>query len=222
MQFDARTFSNNKYGHTVSSYDPGGEKVTGLDEELEYECPECGASLPAGAKFCTTCKAEIDWGGGENVTVDEILEDITKSMEPDEEADAEGPEAPEEAIEEESKAPEEAVEEEPVLPEEEVPEELEELPPEEILEEVPPVAYKGPKLYAGLFSVVGLAFIVLTVAALIATILALRWDTWINGAAEESIGDRQVLFVYLGVAGTVVCAIVSVVDVLRNRKGQRG
>ena len=100
--------------------------------------------------------------------------------------------------------------------EEEVPEELEELPPGEILEEVPPVAHKEPKLYAGLFSVVGLTFIVLTVAALIATILALRWDTWINGAAEESIGDHQMLFVYLGVAGIVVCAIVSVVDILRN------
>ena len=218
--------------------------MTGLEEELEYECPECGASLPAGTKFCTACKAEIDWGGGENDAVDEILEDITKSMEPEEEADEEGPEvpqeateeesmapeeaveeepeAPEEAIEEESKAPEEAVEEEPVLPEEEVPEELEETPPGEMLEDVPPVAHKRPKLYGGLFSVVGLAFIVLTVAALIATILALRWDTWINGAAEESIGDRQALFVYLGVAGTAVCAIVSVVDVLRNRKGQRG
>ena len=169
--------------------------MTGLEEELEYECPECGASLPAGTKFCTACKAEIDWGGGENDAVDEILEDITKSMEPDEEADEEATE---------------------------VPEELEEVPPGEILEEIPPVAQKGPKLYGGLFSVVGLTFIVLTVAALIATILALRWDTWINGAAEESIGDRQALFVYLGVAGTAVCAIVSVVDVLRNRKGQRG
>ena len=174
--------------------------MTGLEEELEYECPECGASLPAGAKFCTACKAEIDWGGDENDTVDEILEDITKSMEPDEEADEEGPE----------------------VPEEEVPEELEEIPPGEMLEEVPPVALKKPRLYAGLFSIVGLTFIVLMVAALIATILALRWDTWINGAAEESIGDRQALFVYLGVAGTVVCAIVSFVDVLRNRKGKRG
>ena len=99
---------------------------------------------------------------------------------------------------------------------------MEEISHKEILEEVPPIALKKPRLYAGLFSVVGLAFIVLTVAALVATILALRWDTWINGAAEESIGDRQALFVYLGVAGTVVCAIVSFVDVLRNRKGKRG
>jgi len=192
-----------------------------LDEELEYECPECGTYFPAGAKRCPGCGTEFDWEGDEEEIIDEIQETIAPESTDAEEEPEVSKEAVEMEPEEESKAPEEAVEEEPVLPEEEVPEELEEIPPGEILEEVPPIAQKGPKLYGGLFSVVGLAFIVLTVAALVATILALRWDTWINGAAEESIGDRQVLFVYLGVAGTVVCAIVSVVDVLRNRKGQR-
>ena len=171
--------------------DPSGEEMTGLDEELEYECPECGAYFPAGAKRCPGCGKELDLEGDEENTVDEFLKEITDRLE----------------------EPEEAVE---------VEEPLEEIPPEDILEEVPPIAHKKPKLYVGLFSILGLTFIILTVAALIATIIALRWDTWINGAAEETIGDYQMNIVYLGVAGIIVCAIVSVMDILRNRKGQRG
>jgi predicted nucleic acid-binding Zn-ribbon protein len=212
--------------------------VTGLDEDLEYECPECGTYFPAGAKRCPGCGTEFDWEGDEEETIDEILEktapgsidaeeeakkEVEEIAEPSEGPIEEEPEVSEEAIEEEY---EEAPEEEPEIPEEasreEVPEELEEVPPEEILEEIPPVAPKGPKLYGGLLSVPGLAFVVLTVLALIATIIALRWDTWINGAAVETIGDHQRLYVYLGTVGIVVCAMVSVVDIFRNRKGQRG
>ena len=201
-----------------------------MDEELEYECPECGTYFPAGAKRCPGCGTEFDWKGDEEETIDEILEKIApESIDAEEETKkeveeiaepSEEPEVSEEAVEKEYEVDKEEELEE--TPEEKVPEELEELPPKEILEDVPPIAHKKPKLYAGLFSVVGLTFIVLTVAALIATILTLRWDTWINSAVEETIGDYQMNFVYLGTAGIVVCAIVSAVDVLRYRKGQRG
>ena len=77
---------------------------------------------------------------------------------------------------------------------------------------------KKPRLYAGIFSVIGLTFVILTVAALIATIIALRWDTWISGAGEENIGEYQILYVYLGVTGIIVCAMVSLVDVSRHWK----
>ena len=101
----------------------------------------------------------------------------------------------------------------------EVPEEEYEVP-EDLLDERPliPSPPKKPRLYAGIFSIVGLTFIILTVLAFIATIIALRWDTWINGAAEETIGDYQILYVYLGTVGIVVCAVVSFVDILRHRK----
>ena len=92
--------------------------------------------------------------------------------------------------------------------------------PEDLLEERPLLSSppKETRLYVGIFSVIGLTFIILTVLAVIATILALRWDTWIGGAVEENIGDHQILYVYLGVTGIIVCAVISLVDVLRHRK----
>ena len=144
-----------------------------MDEALEYKYSECGVSLPAGAKFCITCEAEFDWEGDEEETVEEALEKITpESKDAETEVEAEEEEAeeiagpPEEAPEEEPKEPEgaEVEEVEPEIPDEapkvKVPEELEEVLPEEIVEEIPPIALKKPRLYAGLFSVVGLTFIV--------------------------------------------------------------
>ena len=91
--------------------------------------------------------------------------------------------------------------------------------PKDLLKERPliPPPIKEPRLYGGIFSVFGLAFVILTVLALIATIIALRWDMWIGGASEETIGDHQKLYIYLGVVGIVVCAVVSFVDVFRHR-----
>ena len=43
----------------IPEWYPRGEEVFGLDEELEYKCPECGAYFPAGAKRCTGCGTEF-------------------------------------------------------------------------------------------------------------------------------------------------------------------
>jgi hypothetical protein len=149
-----------------------------------------------------------------------------------EEAHEEVDEVPEE---EELEAPEEAlIEDEDFDKEKEVEEIIDELLDEEdfdkeeeiekivdeLLEERPPIELKGPRLYGGFFSVLGLAFVILTILAFIVTVITLRWDMWINGAAEETIGDQQMLCIYLGTVGIVVCAVVSLVDVVyRHRKG---
>jgi endogenous inhibitor of DNA gyrase (YacG/DUF329 family) len=96
-------------------------------------------------------------------------------------------------------------------------EEEEEYPhPEDVLEGGPTIEPTGPELHGGLFSTTGLVFAFLTMVAFIATVLALRWDTWIGGEPEETIGDRQLILIYAGAAGTAICAIIALVDSLRH------
>ena len=84
-------------------------------------------------------------------------------------------------------------------------------------EEPPPTPAKGPKLYGGL-SIIGLVFAILTVVAIIGTVVLLNYDTWIDGADENNIGDTQIMYVYGAVAGIVVCALIVVFDFMKNRK----
>lgn len=180
-----------------------------MEGEMEYMCPECGAPLPPGARFCTTCDAEFEWEEDAD-PIDKLLGEIADPGEAGWGEDEESPE--EEAVAGEGLLEEIPPEEIPPgqVPPEEIP--TEETPPEE----APPATPR--RLYGGVLSVLGLALAALTVAALVATVLALRWDTWVGGAAEESIGDYQVRYVYLGATGTVACAVLTVVDVLRNRR----
>ncbi len=98
--------------------------------------------------------------------------------------------------------------------------EEEEIPEEDLAtapEERPPTPAKGPKRYFGL-SIIGLVFALLTVVAVIGTVVLLNYDTWIDGADENNIGDTQIMYVYAAVAGIVVCARIAVFDFVRNRK----
>jgi len=95
-----------------------------------------------------------------------------------------------------------------------------EIPEEDLAtapEEPPPTPAKGPKLYVGL-SIIGLVFALLTVVAIIGTVVLLNYDTWIDGADENNIGDTQIMYVYAAVAGIVVCALIVVFDFMKNRK----
>ena len=47
-----------------------------MDEDLEYECTECGTYFPVGTKKCPSCGTEFDWEGDEGETIDEILEEV--------------------------------------------------------------------------------------------------------------------------------------------------
>ncbi len=88
--------------------------------------------------------------------------------------------------------------------------------PEDILGGGPLIEPTEPELYGGLFSNIGLVFAFLTMVAFIATVLALRWDTWVGGAAEETIGDRQLTIVYAGATATAISAVIALVDSLRH------
>ncbi len=84
-------------------------------------------------------------------------------------------------------------------------------------EEPPPTPAKGAKRYGGL-SIIGLVFALLTVVAIIGTVVLLNYDVWIQGADEENIGPTQQNAIYLAVAGVVVCALIVVFDFVKNRK----
>ena len=178
-----------------------------MSEDAEFECPDCGTLFTEGTTKCPGCGTEFDWDEEEasgEASVDELLEDIEQDVaEPAPEGAEEiaPPAEPEEAAEE---PPEEPVEEEEAAEEPEFPEDL----------PAPP----APKVKAGMFSILGLAFLGLTVVALIGTLVVANYDTWIQSAAEESMGDRQTMFVYLGIVGVIVCGGIAMFDMMRQRQ----
>ena len=76
----------------------------------------------------------------------------------------------------------------------------------------------GPPTKVRPLSVLGLAFAVLTVVSVIGLVLVLNHDTWIAGEDESSIGDTQMMYVYLAVVAVVVCVAVVAWDWMRNRR----
>jgi hypothetical protein len=79
-----------------------------------------------------------------------------------------------------------------------------------------PTARTYPRLYPGGFTLVGLVFAILALLALAFTILMARYDTWVQGAAEESMGDNQLMLFYAGLLAFAVCILIAVVDLLRT------
>jgi hypothetical protein len=77
-----------------------------------------------------------------------------------------------------------------------------------------------PRLYPGGFTLVGMVFVVLALMALVFTIVVARYDTWIQGAAEESMGDNQMTMFYAGLVAFTVFLIIAVIDLLRTPKGR--
>jgi hypothetical protein len=67
------------------------------------------------------------------------------------------------------------------------------------------------------FSRWGLVFTVLTALGFAGTLLLMRWDTWVRGAAEDSIGDDQRPLIYAGAIATTVFAILAILDIVRGQ-----
>ena len=67
-------------------------------------------------------------------------------------------------------------------------------------------------------TMLGMIFAVLTVVSVIGLMVVLNYDTWINGDAENNIGDTQIMYVYLAVTAVIVCLLLVVFDFIRNRK----
>lgn len=70
---------------------------------------------------------------------------------------------------------------------------------------------------SGPLSLLGAVFLVLTMLALIGTIVLLRYDTLVTGADEETIGDTQWTYIYLAAGGLALFAMLTIIDVLRRR-----
>ena len=85
--------------------------------------------------------------------------------------------------------------------------------PEAREEVVPP----GP-----VFSRWGLVFALLTAVAFLGTLLLLRWDTWVRGGAEDSIGDDQRALIYAGAVATTAFAIMAILDIIRGQAKATG
>lgn len=81
--------------------------------------------------------------------------------------------------------------------------------------------HEGPKLYPGGFTAIGILFIAIAIAALVFTIVMARYDTWIQGATEESMGDDQRMLFYAGLVVFAGCILAAVADLLRTPKGAR-
>jgi hypothetical protein len=82
----------------------------------------------------------------------------------------------------------------------------------------PSAAKPQARRYAGGFTKVGLVFVILSGIALVLTIVALRWDSITHGSHYETIGTMQSMVIMMGIAGFVVCALVSVWDLLRGAR----
>jgi DNA-directed RNA polymerase subunit RPC12/RpoP len=199
-------------------------------EEMEYLCPECGTVVDPDQARCPGCGAKFSMHDDGELTI---------------EYEPEKPPASDEAL------LEAAIDEVIVRPNgvavlsEEDEEDVRELglsepsPPATAPEETPepapevmaPTEDEGdarasaevtyPRLYPGGFTLMGMVFIVLALLALVFTIVVARYDTWIQGAAEESMGDDQLTVFYAGLATFTVFLIIAVVDLLRTPKARR-
>lgn len=72
------------------------------------------------------------------------------------------------------------------------------------------------------FSRWGLVFALLTAVAFLGTLVLLRWDTWVGGAAEESIGEDQRALIYAGAVATTAFAIMAILDIIRGQAKATG
>lgn len=76
-----------------------------------------------------------------------------------------------------------------------------------------------PRLYPGGFTRVGMMFLTLAVLSFMFTVVMARYDTWIQGAAEESMGDNQRMLFLGGLLTFTVSIIVAIYDLLRTPRG---
>lgn len=197
-------------------------------EEMEYLCPECGTVVDPDQARCPGCGAKFSIHDDGEMTIE---------FEPD---------APPTSVEDLLTA---AIDESIVKPNGTVmrSEQMEELVPDrgkttvkarvERVEpprpapvetdadtgdgDAPQVAERTyPRLYPGGFTLVGLVFTMLALLALVLTIVVARYDTWVQGAAEESMGENQLMMFIAGLATFVVFIAVAVADLLRTPRSR--
>ncbi len=195
------------------------------DQEEQFECPECGKLFGAGTTTCPGCGMAFEWDEEQTEeALDELIEQVkeTDHVETGSEYDpSPGPEVVEAPASDEVTEPSYDPTPEPeVVASAASYEEME--APAEVPSEVPteqvPMALEEPVAKKKALSMLGIAFAVLAVVSVIGLMVVLNYDTWINGAEENSIGDTQMMYVYLAVVAVIVCILVVVFDFMRNRK----
>jgi DNA-directed RNA polymerase subunit RPC12/RpoP len=194
-------------------------------EEMEYLCPECGTVVDPDNARCPGCGAKFSVEDEGEITIEYEPEAPPTSVEDMlEEAIDEAiirpngtvvrAEATEAAVADRGlrTVPEPDPEPEPDVPEEE--------PAVEASEEALATesAETYPHLYPGGFTRVGLVFAVLALLALGFSVVMARYDTWIQGAAEESMGDNQRMLFYGGLMAFAVLILLAVFDLFRTPK----
>jgi len=162
-----------------------------------YECPECGADVEPDMIHCPGCGIEFEVGSAEGER-----EETAASAEPDRGETAPSQDGDEGDTDDASDGEDAAS----GRPQQDEPEPSERATTEPV---------QTDKVRS--MSRWGVTTAVLSGLALGATLLLLRWDTWVVGAAEDSIGSRQLLGVISCFAAFTVLMIITLVDILRKK-----
>ena len=192
-----------------------------VDEEEQFECPECGNLFGVGTMTCPGCGMAFEWDEEET---EEALDELIEQVGAGEVGETAAPYDPSPGTEDVADPASDEVTEAPYDPTPEpepvaAPASYEEMEaPSEVPVEEGPMALEGPVVKKKALSMLGIAFAVLAVISVIGLMVVLNYDTWINGAEENSIGDTQMMYVYLAVVAVIVCLLVVVFDFMRNRK----
>jgi uncharacterized Zn finger protein (UPF0148 family) len=187
-----------------------------MDEENEqFECPECKTLFGLGTVSCPGCGMEFEW---DEEQTEEALDELIEQVE-----EGEGTEVPYDPSPEPEVVADTTPDEVTEAPYDPTPEpevvaaiaavETAEPPLEEA-----PMAVGEPPAKKKALSMLGIVFAFLAVVSVIGLLVVLNYDTWIDGAEENSIGDTQIMYVYLAAIAVVVCILVVVFDFVRNRK----
>jgi DNA-directed RNA polymerase subunit RPC12/RpoP len=246
-------------------------KVINGEEELDYVCPECGATFSEGDVECPTCGIEFDWSeeleylcpecgtivdhdqytcpgcearftkdpSGEMVieyepdpeppSVDELLDTAIDEVmiRPEGELEELGPEEDLVGREDPGFEDLEGTEDQDGEGDEEANEEADgEADGEDRRATAAPVVEAGqnggmdrtPDVYPGGFTKLGILFLFLALLSLVFTVFMARYDTWIQGATEESMGTNQKYGFLAGLGGFTLFILMAVYDLMRTPK----
>ncbi len=81
-----------------------------------------------------------------------------------------------------------------------------------------PTQGKRPKVYAKIFTTIGLFCIVLTVLSVMALVVLYQWDIWISGSSESSLGERQMTAIYATLILLFVFLIITLADIYQIKR----
>ncbi len=189
-------------------------------EEMEYLCPECGTVVDPDQARCPGCSAKFSMRSEGEITIEyEPEEPRASDMDMLAAAIDESIVRPNGTVVLSEAEAEDFEDEDIGTLEEEVPKgQPSDATEGAAMAETAVSAY--PHLYPGGFTLVGLVFAILALLALAFTIVVARYDTWIQGAAEESMGENQMMFFYAGLVAFAVFIVIAVADLLRQPRGK--